>query len=74
MQHICATSVLPSTATSRHAPAALKALEMFAKLSGEAARECLEVFAPHLLAAGPVVSIDVSRSCDGEPPVERNGS
>jgi hypothetical protein len=62
---------------------ALKALEMFAKLSGqlqrpqhnhlhlhaevpsreeaiEAAKECLEVFAPHLLSAAPVVPIDLS--------------
>jgi hypothetical protein len=62
---------------------ALKALEMFAKLSGqlqgpqhnhlhvhaevpsreeaiEAARECLEVFAPQLLAAGTVGPIDLS--------------
>jgi hypothetical protein len=73
----------------------LKALEMFAKLSGqlqgpqhshlhlhaevpsreeaiEAARECLEVFAPHLLAEGPVVPIDLSRSSDGELPGEKN--
>jgi hypothetical protein len=76
---------------------ALKALEMFAKLSGqlrgpqhnhlhlhtevpsreeaiEAARECLEVFAPHLLAAGPVVPIDVGCSSEGEPPGEGDGS
>ncbi len=75
---------------------ALKALEMFAKLSGqlqgpqhshlhlhaevpreeaiEAARECLEVFAPHLLTAGPVVHIDGSRSSEGEPPGENNGT
>jgi hypothetical protein len=75
---------------------ALKALEMFARLSGqlqgpqhnhlhfhaevptreeaiEAARECLEVFAPHLLAAGPVVPGDVSCSSQGEPPGESGG-
>ena len=40
----------------------------------EAARECLEVFAPHLLAAAPVVAVDVSRSSDGEPPGESDSS
>jgi hypothetical protein len=39
----------------------------------EAARECLEVFAPHLLAAGPVVPIHVDRSSEGESPGENNG-
>ena len=76
---------------------ALKALEMFDKLSGqlqapqhnhlhlhaevpsreeaiEAARECLEVFAPQLLAAGPVGPIYVGYSSAGEPPGESGGS
>jgi hypothetical protein len=75
----------------------MKALEMFAKLSGqlqtpqhnhlhlhaevptreeaiEAARECLEVFAPQLLAAAPVMAIDVDRSSEGEPPGESDGT
>jgi hypothetical protein len=38
----------------------------------EAARECLEVFAPHLLAAGPVLPIDLACSSEGEPPGESN--
>ena len=75
---------------------ALKAVELYAKLSGqlqgpqhnhlhfhaevptreeaiEAARECLEVFAPHLLAAGPVVPTNVGCSSVGEPPGESGG-
>jgi hypothetical protein len=74
---------------------ALKALEMFARLSGqlqgpqhnhlhlhaevpsreeaiEAARECLEVFAPHLLAT-EAVSIDIDPPSKGELPGESNG-
>jgi hypothetical protein len=39
----------------------------------EAAVECLQVFAPSLLAAGPVVPIDVGCSSEGEPPGESNG-
>jgi hypothetical protein len=39
----------------------------------EAARECLEVFAPQLLAAAPVVPTELSRSSDGEPPSESDG-
>jgi hypothetical protein len=40
----------------------------------EAARECLEVFAPQLLAAAPVVPIDVDRSSQREPRGETNRS
>jgi hypothetical protein len=40
----------------------------------ETPRECLEVFAPHLLATGPLVPIDVDRSPEGEPPGEGNGT
>jgi hypothetical protein len=40
----------------------------------EAARESLEVFAPQLLAAGPVVPIDVDRSSEGELSDESGGS
>jgi len=76
---------------------ALKALEMFAKLSGqlqgsqnnhlhlhaevpsreeaiEAARECLEVFAPHMLAAAPVVAILADRSSERELPRDSDGT
>jgi hypothetical protein len=76
---------------------ALKALELFAKLSGqlqgpqhnhlhlhaevpsreeaiEAARECLEVFAPHLLAGTMAVATDVGYSPKAEPPSEADGT
>jgi hypothetical protein len=76
---------------------ALKALEMFAKLSGqlqgpqhnhlhlhaevpsreeaiEAARECLEVFAPHLLAATSAGGTEVARSPQGEPSPESDST
>jgi hypothetical protein len=76
---------------------ALKALEMFAKVSGqpqgpqhnhlhlhaevlsrkeaiEAARECLEVFAPQLLAATTAGATDVARSPQGEPSLENDNT
>jgi hypothetical protein len=40
----------------------------------EAAVECLQVFAPHLLAAGPVVPIDTSSSSEGELAGASNGN